>query len=165
MPASSTRDLRNFKAHFRRATAAILVQAGVDQVALERALARLKTRARLEITFDLGEALNVATLPSGAHVYDFFAARLRIRVVTGRGQTQAAPLQEAADLHEQIASTVLDCMAEENSPYSAALLPYYSVKTIRPVGTRSDLDINYLEDYTDIDFHLEFGIRSDAWPT
>lgn len=160
----TTRQIRNFKANFRSATLAILTTAGITDVYLERSLAKLKKTARLEVTLDLGEALNEEVLPTGIHVYDFFAARLRIRVVTARGPLEFAPAHEAADLHEGFVADVLDLFAEEKAPFTAELLPYYTVKTLKPLGTKSDLDLVYGEDYTDVDFFMQFGIRSTAWP-
>ncbi len=122
----------------------------------------MKASARKEISFDLGEALNEEVLINGKHVYDFFSARLRVRIVTSR--RQAAPVPEIVDLHDSFVADTLDLLAEEKRPFTEELLPYYAVKTLRPLGTKSDLDIIDREDFTDIDFALQFGIRSTAWP-
>ncbi len=164
MPALTTRDLRNFKGHFRVAVRTILEAAGWSDVVLERASAKLRAAARKEIAFDLGGVLNEETLPTGTHVYDFFAARLRVRIVTARRTDESFPGADATDLHERFVSEALDLLAEEKNPFSEALLPYYAVKMIRPAGTRSDFDPIYFEDFTDVDFELQFGIRSSAWP-
>lgn len=162
--ASSTRELRNFKGQFRSATLAILRSGLAVPVDLERGLERLKCSVRTEIAFDLGPALDQQTLPSGKKVYDFFAATLRVRIVTGRKQNQSFPGDEATDLHEIFSSNAMDLLAEEKDPFTEALLPYYAVKTIMPQGSKSDLDVLYFEDFTDIIFGLQFGIRSTAWP-
>lgn len=165
MPAATTREVRDFKTHFRRATLGILQSAGATPVVLERARALLKSSARLEVSFDLGQALNRDTLPSGRHVYDFFAATLKVRVVTGRGEDQTNPADPAVDLHEQLTSLTLDALAEDQEPFTLENLPYYAVQFIEPAGTTSDFDPIYFEDFTDIRFSLRFGIRSTAWPS
>lgn len=162
--APTTEDIRNFKGHFRRATKSILEAGGWNASALERAMKVMQASVRQEITFDLGETMNEATLDSGTHVYDYFVARLRIRIVTSRRQNQSFAGDEARELHEKFVSQTLDLLAEEKKPFTEQLLPYYAVKTIRPMGTRSDFEILYFEDFTDVDFGLEFGIRSTAWP-
>jgi hypothetical protein len=162
MPASSTKDLRNYKGHFRAATRSLLDAAGWSDAVLERTLTKLSARARREISFDLGEALNEEVLPNGLHVYDYFPFSLRVRVVTAR--RQAAPDPEIVDLHDRFVAEVLDLFAEEKRPFTEALLPYYAVKMLRVGGTRSDLDLIEREDYTDVLFNGQFGIRSSAWP-
>lgn len=164
MAAPSTQVIRNFKGNFRAAVAGILATAGWTDVMLERSSARLKTSARKEITFDLGEALNLETLDTGIRVYDFFSARLRVRIVTARRSDQTHGSDEARDLHESFVADALDLLAEDKSPFTAELLPYYTVKTLRPLGTKSDLDVLAMEDFTDVEFALEFGIRRGAWP-
>lgn len=163
--ATNTAVIRNFKGNFRAATREILNTAGWTDVVLERSMARLKATARKEVTFHLGQQANVETLPSGLQVADYFAARLRIRIVTSRRQDQSYPGDEAHELHENFVADALDIFAYEKAPYTEALLPYYAVKPLVTLGTNSDLDILHFEDFTDIDFAIEFGIRSTAWPT
>lgn len=164
MSAPSTKQIYNFKGNFVAATKSILEATGMTDVYLERTLSALKSNARKEITFELGEAINESALPNGEHVYDFFAARLRIRIVTARRADQSSPVAEIRDLHDQFTCEVLAAFEEREAPFTTSNLPYYAVKTIRPLGTRSDLDLTFLEDFTDIDFEIQFGIRSDAWP-
>lgn len=165
MSANSTRDLRNFKGHFRAASMLAFQAAGITVAVLERSVAKLKSTVRIETSFDLGEAMNQETRDSGLRVYDYFPARLRHRIVTGRRQGQSAAADEARDLHESFVSSALDIFAEEKLPFTEAILPYYSVTTLRPLGTKSDFDVIYFEDFTDVDFHVEFGIRATAWPS
>lgn len=160
--AASTKDLRNFKGHFRAAARVLINAAGWDDAVLERELKKLSAVARKEISFDLGDAFNQETLENGLRVYDSFAARLRVRVVTSR--RQAAPIPEIVDLHDRFVADVLDLFTEERNPFTEAILPYYGVITLRPAGTRADLDVLEREDFTDIDFALQFCIRSSAWP-
>lgn len=108
--------------------------------------------------------MNQETRDSGKRAYDYFSARLRCRVVTSRRQDQALAPDEARDLHETFVAAVLDTFAEEAAPFTEALLPYYAVKKIQPLGTKSDMNVIYFEDFTDVDFLLEFGIRASAWP-
>lgn len=164
MPAPSTKQIYNFKGNLVAAVRTILVAAGWDEVRLERETAKLKQAIRQEISFDLGEAQNEAVLPDGSHVYDFYPGRLRIRITSARRPDQASALAGVRDLHDQFVCEALDALEERKAPFTTDNLPYYAVKTIRPLGTRSDLDLQFLEDFTDVEFFLEFGIRSTAWP-
>jgi hypothetical protein len=164
MPALTTVSLRNFKGNFRAAVASIMDARGWSDAHLENSSATLSRRARREITFELGEAINLHTLESGRQVYDAFNYRLRIAIVTGRRPAESFPAAEARALHESMVADTLDLFAEDAAPFTPANLPYYSVKTILPAGTRSDFDPIYFEDRTDIDFAGQFCIRSDAWP-
>lgn len=164
MPATSTKHIYNFKGNFAAATAALLATYGWSDAYIERESRRLKAAVRQEITFHLGEAINEAALADGSHVYDFYAARLLVRIVTARRENQSSPDSALRNLHDQYVAETLDALEERKNPFTEELLPYYAVKTIRPLGTRSDLDLTFFEDHTEIEFALQFGIRSTAWP-
>lgn len=163
--AQSTKQLFNFKGNFKEACLAINDAAGLTDSYLERSTEFVKQKARIEINFDLGEAMNQEVLqPGGQTVYDFFNARLRHRVCTARREDQVTAVAGIRDIHDEFVSTLLATYEERLAPFTEALLPYYAVKTIRPLGTRSDLNIAFWEDFTDVEFLIEFGIRSTAWP-
>lgn len=163
MPAPSTEKLYDFKTNFAVATAKILAASGFTQEYLERQCARLQATLRYEISFDLGEALNEEPLANGDHVYDFYAATLRIRIVSARRPKPAGLGTELRELHDLFVARTLAQFEERRHPFDA-LLSWYAVKMIRPLGTGSGFDPLYAEDYTDISFALQFGIKSDAWP-
>lgn len=165
MSAPSRKQVYNFKGNIKSAAQAIIVAAGITDAYLERTNAFIKQNARVEVSFDLGEATNQEILPDQTYVYDWYSGRLRIRIVTARRQNQTSAVPEVRDIHDEFTCTVLTAFEERLQPFTEALLPYYAVKTIRPLGTRSDLDLSYMEDYTDIEFLLEFGIRPGAWPS
>ncbi len=97
-------------------------------------------------------------------IYDFFNGRLSIRIVTERPGDQASLISGVSSLHEEWCAGVRVALQERNTPFTATNLPHYSVQTIRQQGTQRDLDPRWLEDYTRIDFLIQFGIRSTAWP-
>ena len=173
MPAPARINVYNFKGNFRSAAAAINAVAGLGPSYVERAIAFVNQKARIEINFDLGEALNVAGDPLDPDklVYDYFNARLRFRVVTQRRNDQASAVSGIIDLHEEFVANILTTYEERMRPFErldtslgANLLPYYVVKAIKPLGTRSDLDLVNFSDFTDVDFGLEVAICADAWP-
>ena len=82
------------------------------------------------------------------------ASRIEVTFASGAAINQAIypldPAQEVYDFFE--------------GRFTSTNLPYYAVKTIRQVGTQRDLDPRWMEDYTRIEFLVQFGIRSQAWP-
>lgn len=162
--APDTKAIYNFKGNFDKATCQVLSAAGCDALFLERGLKLLKLSGRIELTFDLGEALNTHTLPDGSQVYDYYNGRLRLRVLTARRQSASFPETGVREIHDQMVCGILDALEERKGPFTEVNLPWYKVNTIRPLGTRSDFNVIDFEDFTDVDFALEFGIRSTAWP-
>lgn len=162
--APSTKQLYNFKGNFKAACLAINQAAGLDDSYLERTVRFVKQKARIEIYLDLGPAANTEERTDETLVYDYFSARLRLRVVTARREDQASALDEVRDIHDEFVCTLFAAYEERLQPFTEALLPYYKVNTIRPLGTRSDVDVAEWADFTDVEFLLEFGIRSTAFP-
>jgi hypothetical protein len=162
MPASSTKELFAFENHFERAVESILKAAGYPAVFTTAAQGVLP-ESRLEVTFSLGDTLNEHTLDSGQRVYDYFNASLQIRVCTERPADRPSLIPGVARLHEEFCAGVRAALEERDDPFDG-LLPYYEVRTIRPRPTSRGLDTRWLEDFTQLEFLVEFGIRSDAWP-
>jgi len=164
MPASSLKQIYNYEGAFERAVRDLLQAAGYADTYVEQANATLP-ESRIEVTFAAGAAVNEEVLPDGAHVYDFFEGRLAIRIVTVRPVDRPSLISGVATLHEEWAAAVRTSLEERAAPFTTVNLPYYAVKTIRPLATTRDLDPRWLEDYTRLEFFVQFGIRSDAWPT
>ena len=163
MPASNIKQVLNFDNNIEAATRGVLVAGGYGDSFIAGIEQELPP-SRIEIMFQTGEAMNEAILPSGQHVYDFYAGLLTVRIVTFRPDDQPSLLAGVSTLHSEWAAGVRALLQERATPFTEANLPYYAVKTIRPRGTIRDLDAKWLEDYTRLEFSLEFGIRSDAWP-
>jgi hypothetical protein len=166
MPASSEIQIYSFENNIERAVQSVLGAAGLLDVFIQGANATLP-ESRIEIMFSSGEAMNESTYPldTTQHIYDFFSGRLQLRIVTVRPDNQPSLVAGVSNLHEEWCANVRKILQERNSPFTASNLPYYAIKTIRPLGTQRDLDPRWLEDYTRLDFLIEFGIRSDAWPS
>lgn len=166
MPATDERQIYNFEEAIERAAQSVLAAAGYDATYIQGQRDSLPP-SRIEITFATGQALNEAVHPLDptATVYDFFDGRLVFRIVTERPEAQSSLLSGVATLHEQWAAGVRALFQERRSPFTTTNLPYLAVKTIRPIGTVRDLDPRWLEDYTRVEFLVQFGIRSDAWPS
>ena len=163
MAATSKVQIYNFEDNFERAVQSILAAAGFLDSYIQGANKTLP-ESRIEITFAAGEAINQAVLENRDLVYDFFNARLSLRIVTVRPDDQPSLVSGVSSLHEQWCANVRALFEERASPFTSANLPYYTVTTIRQTATQRDLDPRWLEDYTRIDFLVQFGIRSDAWP-
>lgn len=164
MPATSERQIYNFENAIERATEQILAAAGLPSL-IQGANATLP-ESRIEIIFATGQALNEAIYPldPAQEIYDFFDGRLSLRIVTIRPETQPSLLPGVSTLHEEWASAVRVLLQERLSPFTVANLPYLAVKTIRPLSTTRDFDPRWIEDYTRVEYLVQFGIRSDAWP-
>ncbi len=163
MPATDIKQIFNFENAFEIATQAVLNAAGYHDAFIQGGNATLPP-SRIEITFATGEAMNETALQNGQHVYDFFSGMLTIRIVTIRPDDMPSILSGVTDLHSQWAAGVRAALQERVSPYTTSNLPWYAVKTIRPRATTRDLDPRWLEDFTKLEFYVEFGIRSTAWP-
>lgn len=164
MPATDTKQIFNFENAFERATRAVLQAAGYEDTFIQGANQTLP-ESRIEVMFSTGEAINEAVLENSDHVYDFFSGILSVRIVTVRPEDQASLISGVGDLHSEWAAGVRVALQERVSPYTTSNLPWLAVKTIRPRATTRDLDPRFLEDYTRLDFYVEFGIRSTAWPS
>lgn len=162
MAATSKIQIYAFENNFERAVEQVLDAAGIPAF-IEKTRETLPA-TRVEITFASGEAINEAVLENREQVYDFFNARLTLRIVTERPEEQPSLISGVASLHEEWAAQVRAALEERAVPFTTANLPYYTVTTIRQLGTARDLDPRWLEDYTRIEFLVQFGIRSDAWP-
>lgn len=165
MAATSEKQIYNFENAIERAVEGVLKAAGYADTFIQGANATLP-ESRIEVMFATGDAINEAVYPldSDKTVYDFFNGRLTLRIVTVRPDTQASLLAGVSTLHEEWAAGVRVALQERNSPFTTTNLPYLTVKTIRPLGTTRDLDPRWLEDFTRLDYLVQFGIRSDAWP-
>jgi hypothetical protein len=165
MPATSEKEIYNFENNFERAVESILEAAGYSDTVIQGQRGTLPA-SRVEVTFASGEAINEAVYPldTSKHVYDFFNGRLSLRIVTERPSDQPSLISGVSSLHEEWCAGVRVALQERNTPFTTTNLPHYSVQTIRQQGTQRDLDPRWLEDYTRIDFLIQFGIRSTAWP-
>lgn len=170
MAATSQIQIYNFENNFEQAVQSILEAGGYHDSYIQGASGELPA-SRFEITAALGDALNEAVLLNGDHVYDFYSLRLSLRIVTIRPDTQPSLLAGVSSLHEEWCAAVRVLLQERRSPFrpagvepAASVLPYYDVKTIRPLPTVRDLDPRWMEDFSRLEFHIEFGIRPDAWP-
>lgn len=165
MAATSEIQLFNFEYNFERAVESILEGAGYLSTYIQGASATLP-ESRIEVTFATGAALNEAIYPldPAQEIYDFFDGRLSLRIVTVRPMDRPSLIPGVGKLHEEWAAGVRVQMQERLSPFTSANLPYYAVKTIRPQSCQRDFDPRWVEDFTRLDFLVQFGIRSDAWP-
>jgi hypothetical protein len=163
MPATSKVQIYAFESNFERAVQAVLDGAGMLHSYIQRANDSLPD-SRIEITFAGGEAINEAIMEDRTQVYDFYSGTLVLRIVTIRPEDQPSMIPGVATMHEEWSAHVRALLEERASPFTQVNLPYYTVRTIRPVGTQRDLDPKWLEDYTRMEFAMQFGIRSDAWP-
>ena len=132
MPATSKIQIYAFENNFERAVESVLEAAGLPAV-VEKANETLPA-SRVEVMFATGEAINQAVLPNHDLVYDFFNARLTLRIVTTRPEDSPSLISGVATLHEQWAAHVRAIFEERASPFTTGNLPYYSVKTIRQTG-------------------------------
>lgn len=167
MPATSEKQIFNFENAIERATESILKAGGYADTFIQGANATLP-ESRIEVMFATGEAINEACYPldptGEKTIYDFYNGRLTVRIVTVRPETQASLLVGVSTLHEEWAAGVRVLLQERLAPFNTTNLPYLAVKTIKPAGTTRDLDPRWLEDFTRLDFLVQFGIKSDAWP-
>jgi hypothetical protein len=163
MPATDQKQVFNFENNFEIAVAGVLMAGGYGD-AFIAGVDNALPASRLEVTFETGDAMNEGALPSGEHVYDFYSGKLSVRIVTFRPETQPSLLPGVSSLHCEWAAGVRTLLQERREPFTSANLPYYTVRTIRPRSTRRELDAKWLEDYTQLEFLVEFGIRPDAWP-
>lgn len=164
MAASNERQIYNFENAIERATESVLSAAGLP--ALIQGGNDSLPESRVEIIFAAGQALNEAIYPldPDQQIYDFYDGRLTLRIVTVRPEAQPSLLPGVSTLHEEWSAAVRVALQERKSPFTTSNLPYLAVKTIRPIATTRDLDVRWLEDYTRLEFLVQFGIRSDAWP-
>lgn len=162
MAATSKIQIYAFESNFERAVEQVLDAAGVPAYVEKNSESLPATH--VAITFASGEAINLAVLPNHEEVYDFFNARLTLQITTERPEDQPSLISGVASLHEEFAARVRAALEERANPFTTANLPYYAVKTIRQLGTARDIDPRWLVDYTRIEFLVQFGIRSDAWP-
>jgi hypothetical protein len=165
MAATSEIRLFNFEYNFERAVEGILEGAGYLSTYIQGANETLP-ESRIEVTFATADATNEAIYPLDPDqtVYDFYNGRLTLRIVTVRPDDGPSLLVGVGRLHEEWAAGVRVQLQERKNPFTKTNLPYYAVKTIRPMNTQRDLDPRWLEDYTRLEYLVQFGIRSDAWP-
>ncbi len=163
MPATSKKQIYNFEGPFQRAFEGVMNAAGYGQTFVERSMETLPP-SRIEVMFSAGAAINQETLADGSHVYDFYDGSLVVRIVTERPSNSPSLIDGVKDLHEEWAAAVRASMEERLTPFNATNLPYYSVQTIRPLATTRDLYPRWLEDFTRLEFFVQFGIRSYEWP-
>jgi hypothetical protein len=167
MPATDELQLFNFEYNFERAVESILDAGGYSARTFIQGSRATLPESRIEITFASGQAINQALYPldPSQEVYDFFDGRLSLRIVTVRdAETGPSLTPGVGPMHEEWAAAVRMLLQERREPFTATNLPYYAVKTIRQIGTQRDLDPRWMEDFTRIDFLIQFGIRSQAWP-
>lgn len=163
MPATDKVQIYAFESNFERAVQSVLHAAGLLDSYIQGADVTLPY-SRIEITFESGEAINQAILTDRSLVYDFFDGRLTLRIVTVRPEDQPSLISGVRSLHEEWCARVRALLEERAEPFTTTNLPYYTVRTIRQTATRRALDTKWLEDFTQLEFQLQFGIRSDAWP-
>lgn len=163
MPATDLKQIYNFEGAFQRVARDIMQAAGYADTFIEQANDTLP-ESRLEITFACGNAINESALDDGSHVYDFFEGRLAVRIVTVRPSDSSSLIPGVATLHEEWSAAVRSLFEERQAKFNETNLPLYAVKTIRPLATTRDLDPRWLEDFTRLEFFVQFGIRSYAWP-
>lgn len=164
MPATSKVQIYAFESNFEKAVQSVLQSAGLLDTFIQGQDATLP-ESRIEVMFSSGEAMNQAILTDRSLVYDFFDGMLSLRIVTVRPEDQPSLIAGVRSLHEEWCARVRMLLEERASPFTTSNLPYYTVRTIRQTATRRDLDPRWLEDFTQLVFQLQFGIRSDAWPT
>lgn len=163
MPAQSEKQVYAFEGNFELATRAVLQAAGYNETLIQGMNVSLPP-TRIEVIFALGEALNEAVLLNEDKIYDYFNARLVLRICTERTMDKPSLIDGVLNLHEEWAAGVRTALQERKKPFNETNLPYYHVNTIRPTGSQRDFDVRFLEDYTRLEYLIEFGIRSDAWP-
>lgn len=163
MPATDKVQIYAFESNFEKAVQSVLHTAGLLDSYVQGADVTLP-ESRIEITFESGEAINQAIMTDRSLVYDFFDGRLTLRIVTERPIEQRSLIPGVANLHEEWCARVRALFEERAGPFTTTNLPHYTVRMIRPVGTQRDLDPKWLEDFTRLEFQVQFGIRSDAWP-
>lgn len=163
MPVTDIKQLFNYENNVELATQAILAAGGYHDAFIQGSTEKLPA-SRIEITFATGEATNEAVIANGDHVYDTFTGRLSLRIVSNRARNQPSLLAGVSRLHEEWCAGVRSLLQERVNPFTTANLPYYKIHTIRPLATLRDLDPMWMEDYTRLDYHIELGVRSDAWP-
>lgn len=163
MPATDKIQIYAFESNFEKAVQSVLQSAGLLDSFIQGQDVTLPD-SRIEIMFESGEAINQAILADRSLVYDFFDGRLTLRIVTERPSEQRSLISGVASLHEEWAARVRALLEERVSPFTTANLPHYTVRMIRPTSTQRDLDPKWLEDFTRLEFQVQFGIRSDAWP-
>ena len=163
MQAQDAKQVLNFDNNIERAVQAVLSAGGYLDSYIEGGSAELPP-SRIEVSFSTGEALNEGLLPNGDRVYDYYSGRLSVRIVTFRPDDQPSLLPGVSTVHSEWSAGVRALLQERSAPFTSDNLPFYSVKTIRPLATTRDLDPRWLEDFTRLEFYIEFGIRSGAWP-
>lgn len=162
MISDSLKLLHNYDNAIEAAARSVLVANGYGDSFIQGNSSDLPP-SRIEVLFATGEAMNEAVLANGDHVYDYFAGRLTIRIVTMRPDDQPSLISGVSTMHSEFAGAVRAIFEERAKPFTSVNLPLYSVKVIRPAGTRRDLDPKWLEDFTELSFAVEFGIRSESW--
>lgn len=169
MPAENLTQLFAFESAIEAATRSILQAAGLPDTYVSQGTDNLPP-AYIEVTFSPGPAINQAVRLVGTESvetldYDFYDGQLTLRIVTPRTDDQPVLPAGVATMHESWAAGVRVALREAAAPFTEARLPYHAVKTIRPLGTERGLEPPpILQDFTRLDFALQFGIRSTAWP-
>jgi len=163
MPATDVKQVYNFDNNFETAVRGVLVAGGYGD-SFVSGITQDLPESRIEILFQAGEAINEAVLPNGDHVYDYYTGLLTVRIVTFRPDDQPSLLAGVSTVHSEWAAGVRALLQMRAVPFTSANLPFYVVKAISPRGTARDLDARWMEDYTKLDFSVEFCIRADAWP-
>lgn len=171
MPTQATDlvQLFAFESALEAATRSILQAAGLPDTYVTQSNAELPP-SYIEVTVQPGSGINEAVRTVGTDStqvfdYDFYDATLTLRIVTQRTDDQPVLPSGVATQHEAWAAGVRVALREAANPYTEARLPYHAVKTIRPLGTERGLEPPpFLQDFTRLDFALQFGIRSTAWP-
>ena len=162
MAAENEKQIWNLIGVIEAAAARILEAAEVPTVLLPRANAALPS-SRLEVSFTPGEATNQHTLADGRKVYDYFeGGELRIRLATERPETRASLIPGVGDLHAEFLAAVLEAFDESRRPFDD-LLPFHYVNTVRPGRHQRDLDSRFLEDFTELRFVVDVGVKETAW--
>jgi hypothetical protein len=167
MPAETTAQLLSIETAIEAATRTILDSAGLHENYLPRSADSLP-RSYIEITATLGEAINQGIHASGDTQYldwDYYQALLQIRLLTERAPENPTLPTATSQLHTTWLGGVRAALLESTCPYTEALLPYHAINMIKPLNTTRDLEPNFLHDITTLEYQLQVGIRSEAWPT
>lgn len=145
-----------------KAVDTLLTAAEVPTVLIPRSNDTLP-ESRVEITFIPGDAANQTTLSDGRKVYDYFTnGELRVKILTFRPEQQASLITGVRDLHAQFAGEVGKALDESRCPFDP-LLPFHYVLKIRPTRPFRDFDAQFMEDFTELVYSIDYGIKENAW--
>ena len=162
MAATNETQIWDLISPMEKAVATLLTAANVPTVMIPRSNETLP-ESRVEIMFVPGEAANVNTLSDGRKVYDYFTnGELRIKIITFRPDQQSSLLTGVRDLHAEFAGEVGKALDESGCPFDG-LLPFHYVNTIRPTRPFRDFDSQFMEDYTELVYAIDYGVKETAW--